>query len=110
MKHIILILSLTLIFNACQKSEFLKDGDYFHLKNNGATMPVWMKGNFESDVILVTVHGGPGDGGVSHTISQGFKYLEEKYLMVDWDQRMAALTQGHQRADELDVNVYIDDT
>ncbi|MDX2362042.1 MAG: alpha/beta hydrolase [Crocinitomicaceae bacterium] len=110
MKQILLILSLTLICNACQKDEFINDGDYFHLENNGAKMPVWVKGNFDSDVMLVTLHGGPGDGGISNTISPGFQQLEDKYLMVYWDQRAAALTQGHQRETTLDVNQYIDDT
>ena len=110
MKQILLVIGLALIFNACQKDEFIKEGDYFHLENDGAKMPVWVKGNFDSDVILVTVHGGPGDGGISHAISPGFKYLEEKYMMVYWDQRMAALTQGHQRENTIDVNDYIDDT
>jgi pimeloyl-ACP methyl ester carboxylesterase len=110
MKKFIFLISLIIFFTACKKDEFIKDGDYFHLENNSSKMPVWMKGNFNSDVILVTLHGGPGDGGISHTISPGFKLLEEKYLMVYWDQRQAALTQGHQRENTLDVNQYIDDT
>lgn len=110
MKKIFILFSIAVMFNACTKDEFLKDGDYFHLENNGAKMPVWVKGNFDSDVILVTVHGGPGDGGISHTLSPGFKYLEDDYLMVYWDQRLAGITQGHQRSTTLNVNQYIDDT
>ena len=110
MKKIALLLLVASAFTACTNDEFIKDGDYFHLDHNGAKMPVWVKGNFDSDVMLITVHGGPGDGGLSHALSQGFKNLEEEYLMVYWDQRLAGITQGHQRTTNLDVNVYIDDT
>lgn len=110
MKNIILLTVLTLFVTACQKDEFIKEGDYFHLENEDAKMPVWVKGNFDSDIILITLHGGPVDGGISHTLSPGFKKLEQEYLMEYWNQRLAALTQGHQRATTLNVNQYIDDT
>ena len=92
--HIILM-AATLILGACEKSEFQTEGDFFHLSHKGAKMPIWVKGNFYSEVMIVTVHGGPGDSGMEHHIAPGFKMLEEDYLMVYWDQRYSGMTQGH---------------
>ena len=112
MRHIsiISILSLILALTACEKSEFLAEGAYFHLSNDGAKLPIWVKGNTNSDVILITVHGGPGDGGMGQAIAKGFKALEEDYLLVYWDQRFAALAQGHPDKHTINVDQYIEDT
>ena len=59
-KTIIYILLVTLTLGACEKSEYQVAGEFFHLSHKGANMPIWVKGNFNSDVILITVHGGPG--------------------------------------------------
>ena len=49
----VLLMALT----GCTPSMFLSEGDFFHLEHDGATMPVWVKGNFDSDVILIAVLG-----------------------------------------------------
>ncbi len=62
MKKVFLYMILAVAFiSSCEKSEFQSEGDFFHLSHKGARMPVWVKGNFQSDVTIVTVHGGPGD-------------------------------------------------
>jgi pimeloyl-ACP methyl ester carboxylesterase len=99
-----------LTFGACEKSEYLTDGDYFYLSNDGANMPVWVMGNLSSDVILITMHGGPGDGGMGQHISKGFKKLEEDYTLVYWDQRFAGIAQGHPDKYSINVDQYIEDT
>jgi pimeloyl-ACP methyl ester carboxylesterase len=83
-----------MLLTSCKKSEFQTDGDFFHLSHKGANMPVWVKGNFNSDVMIITVHGGPGDSGMEQHIAPGFKLLEEDYLMVYADQRYSGMTQG----------------
>lgn len=93
-KTITYIMVVALFTAACEKSEFQSDGDFFHLNHKGANMPVWVKGNFDSDVMIVTVHGGPGDSGMEQHIPPGFKMLEEDYLMVYADQRYSGMTQG----------------
>ena len=74
-RYYIILVIATLLLGACEKSEFQSEGDFFHLSHKGANMPVWVKGNFNSDVIIITVHGGPGDSGMEQPLSQGFKYL-----------------------------------
>ena len=112
MKHFfVAIFALSiLLLNSCQKSEFLSDGDFFHLNHKGAQMPVWVKGNFQSDVIIITIHGGPGDSGMEQHIALGFKYLEKDYLMVYWDQRYSGMTQGKYGQETQNPDQYIEDT
>lgn len=112
MKNLILASIIGLFFfAACTKGEFLEQGDFFHLSNKGADMPVWVKGNFDSDVILITVHGGPSStAGMDFTISEGFKYLEDDYLLVYWDQRFSGMTQGHYDQSTMNPDQFIEDT
>lgn len=107
---VILIMGLIAILFGCQKSEFLSEGDYFHLSNDGAKMPIWVNGNFDSDVMIVTVHGGPGDSGMGFSISKGFEYLEEDYMCVYWDQRFSGMAQGHTDISTLNPDQFIEDT
>ena len=106
----IILLFIAAIFSSCEKTEWLQDGEFFHLSHKGAKMPVWVQGNFESDVIIITVHGGPGDSGMEQHIATGFKYLEQDYLMVYWDQRWSGMTQGHYDASTMNPDQFIEDT
>ena len=107
--HIILMAAI-LTLGACEKSEFQTEGDFFHLSHKGAKMPIWVKGNFNSEVMIVTVHGGPGDSGMEQHIPPGFKMLEEDYLMVYWDQRYSGMTQGHYSKETQTPDQFIEDT
>ena len=110
-KQILFMLAgLMLLAGACQKSEYYSEGDFYHLSHKGAKLPVWVKGNFESDVILIVVHGGPGDSGLSFTITPGFKLLEDDYMMVYWDQRWSGMDQGNSDLETMDPDVFIEDT
>jgi pimeloyl-ACP methyl ester carboxylesterase len=111
MKRVITAIIATALFlGSCEKSEWLSDGDFFHLSHKGANVPIWVKGNFNSDVMIVTVHGGPGDSGMEHHIAPGFKLLEEDYLMVYWDQRYSGMTQGHYNKETQTPDQFIEDT
>jgi pimeloyl-ACP methyl ester carboxylesterase len=100
---------LLLIPAACEKSGFLTEGDYFFLKNNGAVMPVWVRGNLNSGTILITVHGGPGGTGHGFILSEGFKELEKSYTVVYWDQRFSGLSQGNPDKSTLTIEQFVDD-
>lgn len=93
----------------CDKSDFLSSGDYFFLKNKGAVMPVWVRGNLSSDVILITVHGGPGGSGHELLLSDGFKELEKDYAIVYWDQRFSGLSQGDPDQSTLTIEQFVED-
>ena len=103
------IIVLAFALGACQESEFLTEGDFFHLSNKGAKIPIWVQGNLDSDVILFTVHGGPGDAGMAHHVETGFQLLEEDYLLVYWDQRFSGMTQGRYSKDGLHPDQFIED-
>ena len=104
------LLGLMLLAVACQKSPYYTDGDFFYLSHEGAKLPVWVKGNVESDVILILVHGGPGDSGISFNITTGFKLLEDDYLVAYWDQRFSGLEQGNSDPDRMNPDDFIEDT
>ena len=113
MKNLAILLGtgLILFLTGCEKAEWLTAGDYFFLENKGATMPVWVKGNSNSDVYIITVHGGPGGGTSGHEfpISAGFKLLEEDYNLVYWDQRMSGMSQGNPDKSDLTIEQHIED-
>ena len=47
------------LFASC--SPDFQDGDeHFYITDKGASMPVWVTGNWRSNKIIVHVHGGPG--------------------------------------------------
>jgi pimeloyl-ACP methyl ester carboxylesterase len=108
----LLAVGLVLIaLGGCGGSVFLSEGVFFHVEHDGARMPVWVKGNAQSDVMIVVVHGGPGeDSGMGFTISQGFQYLENDYLFAYWDQRFTSMTQGHYDISTLNPDQFIEDT
>ena len=113
MKNILLALtylSILLLLNSCSKSEYLDEGDYFHLDNKGAKMPIWVTGNMESDVLLVTIAGGPGDSGMAFHVNQGFKLLEEDIAIAYWDQRFCGMAQGTPGRETLDPDQFVEDT
>ena len=112
MKNIMLItiFSLLLLTFGCSKSEFLNEGDFYYLEHKGAMLPVWVKGNMDSDVLILTLHGGPGDSGMEQTIALGFKYLEDEYMVAHWDQRYSGMSQGGYDESVHTPDQYIEDT
>ncbi|MDX1446575.1 alpha/beta hydrolase [Lishizhenia sp.] len=112
MKAIITLTLFTVVFlfTGCNKAEFLNEGDFYYLDHKGAKLPVWIKGNMESDVLLITVHGGPGDSGMEQTIAKGFKYLEDDYAVAHWDQRYSGMSQGYYDKAKHTPEQYIEDT
>lgn len=96
-----IILLACVLLGSCSVG-FLENGDYFFLKSDGAVLPVWVNGNIDSGVFIITVHGGPGEtSGHEFPMSRGFQYLEDDYAFVYWDQRMSGLAQGDPDSDLL---------
>lgn len=104
-----ILFSVILCFSSCERSEFLNDGEYFFLKNNGAVLPVWIRGNLNSGIILITVHGGPGGSGHTLLLSEGFRKLEKDYAVLYWDQRFSGLSQGNPDRSTLTIDQFVDD-
>ena len=100
---------LFLLLTGC-RSAFLTEGEYFFLENDDAVMPVWVTGNIDSQLFILTVHGGPGYGsGHEFPISTGFKLLEEEYALIYWDQRMSGMSQGDPDPATLTIDQHIED-
>ncbi|CAG5010732.1 hypothetical protein DYBT9275_04802 [Dyadobacter sp. CECT 9275] len=62
------------------------------LRNKGADMPIWVKGNRESRKIILYVHGGPGDCAMCYRYY--LKGLETETMVAYWDQRVAGASSG----------------
>ncbi len=108
--NVLLLLTATLALSSCAKSEWIVEGETFYLKNEGAVMPVWVTGNVESGVFLITNHGGAGcSTGVSFHDATSFKQLEEKYAVVYWDQRMSGMSMGNPSFDDLTIDLHVED-
>lgn len=85
MKYFANITFLILLFSSCTKEDVFSDNasKHFFLKNNNAIMPVEVKGNTNSKVFMIILHGGPGDSGIQGFGDNGvFKKLEEQYAIV----------------------------
>ena len=73
-------------------------------------MPVWVKGNKESAIFIVFLHGGPGLTSDFYSNSATYKKLQEKYAFVFWDQRTSGASQGNPQKESLNMDQYIEDT
>lgn len=103
MKYIYLLL-ITLVIFSCEKVQDLgKLDETIYIRNAGADMPVYMRGNMNSKVVILIVHGGPGGNGLEYRAGLWTVGLEEKYAMAYWDQRGQGMSQGHYSDSSLTV-------
>lgn len=91
--YIWLIILLTVV--SCKKDDVLKLGVYNQLEHEGATLPVYVHGNTESNVAIIVVHGGPGESAILKRDAIGFYRLEQDYQVVYYDQRASGITEGN---------------
>lgn len=102
---------LCLLFAGCKK-EFaglsVNANEIFWVTNNGADMPVRVQGNTASHVIILIVHGGPGDGSYDYADYKTAR-LREKYGVAFWDQRNAGTAAGNTNMDKLSLPQMIND-
>src|SRR4051812_15358351 len=82
--------------------------DLFWVTNQGADMPVWVKGNTRSNVIILVIHGGPGDGAYSFSDFETEK-LRENYSVAFWDQRNAGASSGNSNISSLSLPQMVSD-
>ena len=111
MKRIFIIILTLAILNSCKKEEVslsTNANDVFWLSNAGADMPVWVKGNTASKIMILFLHGGPGDGSYGYT---GFEtdQLWKQYSIAYWDQRDAGAAAGNDNYANLSLGQMIDD-
>jgi pimeloyl-ACP methyl ester carboxylesterase len=67
--------------------------DTFYLLNDGADMPIWVRGNLDADKIVIFFHGGPGDCAMCYRYY--LKGMESEVAVAYWDQRIAGSSAGN---------------
>jgi pimeloyl-ACP methyl ester carboxylesterase len=108
MKQLFLIILIPLLFT-CQKDNLYTEGDYFFLRNKGADMPVWVRGNINSKVFIIHLHGGPGGSSINEAEQKVYLDLEKDYTMVYWDQRGSGCSQGKAKPETMTMEQFVED-
>ncbi|MCF6241853.1 MAG: alpha/beta hydrolase, partial [Bacteroidales bacterium] len=109
MKYLYITL-FALIFFSCSKQEDLyKLNETIYVRNDGADMPVYIRGNITSKIIILIVHGGPGGNGLEYRDGFWTVDLEKKYAMAYWDQRGQGMSQGHYNQSDVTISKMVED-
>ncbi|HEV7620267.1 MAG TPA: hypothetical protein VGO09_00965, partial [Flavisolibacter sp.] len=69
-RYILICIPVFLVCFSCKKQSPVLSthaNDVFWVTNNGSDMPVWVKGNTSSNVLILIIHGGPGDGSYNYS-------------------------------------------
>lgn len=112
MKRILIIILTPLFLLLSCKKEAVRlsanADDVFWLSNAGADMPIWVRGNTASKVMILFIHGGPGDGSYRYA---GFQtdQLWKNYSFAYWDQRDAGAAAGNNNFSNLTLAQMIED-
>ncbi len=92
--------SLALFFGASSCTADFQDGDeFFYLTSKDVSMPVWVTGNWQSNRIIVHIHGGPGTTNGIYFQKSSYQRLAEDYGIVYWEQRASGSAKGNSRSD-----------
>jgi proline iminopeptidase len=98
----LLVLVLGAIFTSCD------DSDLFFLRNNDADMPIVVRGNKDSGVFIIYLHGGPGNG--TYIWEPYFGEIEKQFAVVYWNQRAAGESQGNTKSGQMSIAQFVNDT
>ena len=104
---LLLIIVLFVLSSCSQESNY--SGDHFFLYNMGASMPVLVQGNMESDVLVIFLHGGPGGNASTASYLPVFQELGQDYMMAYWDQRGSGLSQGNAYTHAYTLETFVSD-
>jgi len=81
--------------SSCSKTDEAAYNKMFYLQSKGAQMPIWVRGNLASNVLILHLHGGPGEGSLYESYSPFWQKLETAYGVVYWDQRGSGSSNGN---------------
>jgi proline iminopeptidase len=114
--YLLYLLGILICFGACEKNKFEISScadEFLFLRNDGADLPVWVKGNTASKTMIVYLHGGPvGKGALGDWAfinSDFFKSVTQDFAMVLFDQRGTGSSQGHYSKDLLNEEQFVED-
>lgn len=110
MKYLAIFFCL-LMLGGCYRDEAISGqwSDEFYVSHEGADFPVWVRGNKESGVFILYIHGGPGGSSLRDAIGRTLRDLEEKYAVVYFDQRISGYAHGKRTAKDLTVDQMVED-
>jgi pimeloyl-ACP methyl ester carboxylesterase len=102
------IASIFLLLLSC-RDDIYYEGDFFYLVNKGAQMPVSVRGNIDSGILILFLHGGPGGTALQKVGLPAFVTLEKSYGVVYWDQRASGSSQGNSKDEYLSLAQFTED-
>lgn len=102
-------LGVLLMVLLCSCVADFQDGDeHFFVTHKGASMPVWVTGNWRSDRIVVHIHGGPGSTNMIYYQKQSYQRLAADVGVAYFEQRASGAALGSHR-DNLTVEQWLED-
>lgn len=101
------LLNMLISLTACSHYDDENAEPIFFIENRDAIMPVWVRGNPDSDTYLLILHGGPGMG--SFIMLNGFAELEKSYKCIYWDQRGAGSSLGNPSEESFTIEQHVED-
>ncbi|WP_350293985.1 alpha/beta hydrolase [uncultured Croceitalea sp.] len=78
------------------------------VRHKNADMPAYIRGNGAEKVFLVTLHGGPGGGGLEF-VGDAFNIIEDQYGVVYFDQRGSGMSQGSYTEEDVSLDLMAED-
>jgi pimeloyl-ACP methyl ester carboxylesterase len=106
--YIIYVIAMQFLIISCTKETFY-NGDHFFVENQGARMPVYIKGNIGSRIFILFIHGGPGGNASLASFIPVSQELENDYAFAYWDQRASGLSQGNPDPSTFTVEQFVED-
>ncbi|MEQ9374961.1 MAG: alpha/beta hydrolase [Imperialibacter sp.] len=106
MQKLFFLFAIPFFFLSCT-DDATEATDTFYVRNEGADMPVWVRGNLDSGKIILYVHGGPGDCAMCYRYY--LKGMESEVAVVYWDQRIAGSASGNVDPKTLNYEQYTED-
>jgi pimeloyl-ACP methyl ester carboxylesterase len=107
-----LLIFAALLLAGCQKEDTVFSdhaSDIFYIENANSSMRVLVEGNSASKIFILLVHGGPGIGSLIYNTDFISENLENKYVIVYWDQRNSGESQGTINGKNLTFDQTLDD-
>ncbi len=109
MKKILpLLILLPILLLSCDNP--FSDGTLFFVRVKGADLPVYVKGNLDSQTALMVIHGGPGGDSMVYASIPAFQTIEQDYAVFYWDQRSSGSAQGNAADETMTVTQFVEDT
>lgn len=101
-----ILLFVTFCAASCERDA---DDEIFFLRHKEADMPVWVRGNVDSNVFVLFLHGGPGGSSYIEALNHSFEETENHYALVYWDQRASGVSHGQSSSTLLSSDQFVED-